>query len=60
MAGRMHKEAAMMMTLLVLAGFVAIGITVMLTLANALLQPVTVENPELESQVEAQLTHRAA
>jgi hypothetical protein len=56
----MHTDATMMMTLLVLTGFVAVGITVMLTLAKALQQPVSRETQVLEPQADAHLTHRAA
>jgi hypothetical protein len=60
MAGCMHYDATMMMTLLVLAGFIAVGITVMLTLAMALQEPVSRETQVLETQADAHLTHRAA
>jgi hypothetical protein len=60
MASHVHKDAAMIMTLLVLAGFVAVGITVMLLLAKALLQTASVATSGLEAKADPRLTHRAA
>jgi hypothetical protein len=60
MAGCMHTDAFMMMTLLLLAGFVAVGITVMVTLANVLLNPASRETQVLDPQADAHFTQRAA
>jgi hypothetical protein len=56
----MHTDESMMMTLVILAGIVAVGITVMVTLAKVLLQPVSRTSQVLETHADAHFTHRAA
>jgi hypothetical protein len=56
----MHTDAFMMMTLVILAGIVAVGIAVMVTLATVLLQPVSRTTQVLETRADSHFTHRAA
>ncbi len=58
MARRMNVVATMVLTFLVGAGFLAVGIGVMVATAKAVLEPA--KHPDLEIQADKGYTHRAA